>query len=102
MIFWSISGGVLIATQRLKELSQKSLTANEGHLTGKEEPPHALFSDVSHSKQPEFQTGQEDLTTQAADKTASMLQQGLPVVQNKQSDLIDVQVVSNTGKQVYY
>ncbi len=56
---------VLAATERLKELSQTSLSSTQGHLTGNGDPLHVLVSSASELQQPVLlQTGQQGSSSQ--------------------------------------
>ena len=77
------------ATQRLKQLSQMSSTADGRPLTGKH--------DAGESEM--LQRGRVELITQADDTTRSIWQQGLSVVQKMQNDPV-LQKIADPGKQV--
>ena len=92
-------GTALVATQKLKGLTQISSSPYQGFLAGRGD---ALVSKASHCGQPELlQRGQEDLTTQAP-LPLSFPQQGLTLAQKRQNDPI-VQTIADPGtcKQVY-
>ena len=92
-------GTALVASQKLKDLTQMSSIADQRYLTGKGDPLSALVSNANQQGHPEclLQRGQEDLTTQPPHP---IQQQGLSLVQKRQNDST-VQTIADPGKQVY-
>ena len=82
-------GRVLAATQRLKQLSQMSSTADERHSAGNH----------GEGESEMLQRGRVEFVTQAYHTTRSNWQQGLSLVQKMQNDPV-LQTSTDPGKQV--
>lgn len=105
-VFFFGPGSALVASQKLKDLTQISSIADHGYLTEKRDPSSALVSNANQQGNPEnlLQRGPEDLTTQAPHDhpMRGFPQQGLSLVQKRQNDSIVQTIIADPGKQVAY